>query len=124
MLTELDTPLQQFTGIIRFCCWGRGGAENAVTLCDLGILVDQAAEPVPPQDPAIRVHSGRTLTPGGRALAERPVRAMNVVMIARGARGARTGVLMIRTPAAANTASNTAVNLASRFLIKNLRPPA
>jgi hypothetical protein len=34
--------------------------------------------------------------------------------------GARTGVLMIRTPAAAKTASNGAVNLVSRSRITNL----
>lgn len=28
------------------------GAENCVTSCDLGIFVNQAAEPVPPQNPA------------------------------------------------------------------------
>jgi hypothetical protein len=27
------------------------GAEYCVTSCDLGVFVDQAAEPVPPQDP-------------------------------------------------------------------------
>jgi hypothetical protein len=43
--------------------------------------MDQAAEPVPPQDPDIRAHSGRTLTLGGRPLAERPVRAMNVIVL-------------------------------------------
>jgi hypothetical protein len=65
-------------------CGARGqvvGAENAVTICDLGIFADQTAEPVPPQDPDIRAHSGRTLTSGGRALAERPVRAMNVIVL-------------------------------------------
>ena len=40
------------------------------------------------------------------------------------ARGARTGVLMIRTPVAVNTPSNTVMNLASRSRIKNLRPSA
>jgi transposase len=35
----------------------------------------------PTQDPDIRGRSGRTLTPGGRALAERPVRAMNVIVL-------------------------------------------
>jgi len=54
------------------------GAEYPVALCDLGIFVDQAAEPVPSQDPDIPAHSGRTLTPSRRALAERPVRAMHV----------------------------------------------
>ena len=40
------------------------------------------------------------------------------------ARGARTGVLMIRTPMAVNTASNAAVNLASRSRITNLTTSA
>ena len=57
------------------------GAEYPVTLCDLGVFADQAAEPVPTQDPDIRVHKGRTVTPSGRALAERPVRAMNVIVL-------------------------------------------
>jgi len=38
------------------------------------------------------------------------------------ARGACTGVLMICRPTAVNTASNAAVNLASRSRIKNFRP--
>ena len=113
------------------------GAENAVTLRDLGIFVDQAAEPVSTQDPGILAHSEWTLTPGGRSFAQRPVRAMNVIVLdvltqdqpqvpfagdqhpvqalAAGtgiqrsaiafARGAWTGVLMIRTPGAVKTAS-------------------
>jgi hypothetical protein len=36
------------------------------------------------------------------------------------ARGASTGVLMMRTPVAVNTASNAAVNLVSRSRIRNL----
>ena len=56
-------------------------AEYPATLCDLRIFADQASELVPPQDPGIRVHNGRTLTPSGRALAERPVRAMNVIVL-------------------------------------------
>jgi len=36
--------------------------------------------------------------------------------------GAHTGVLTIRTPAAANTASNAAVNLAYRSRMRNWRP--
>jgi hypothetical protein len=43
--------------------------------------MDQAAEPVPPQNPDILAYSGRTLPLGGRALAERPVRAMNVIVL-------------------------------------------
>ena len=38
------------------------------------------------------------------------------------ARGARTGVAMTRMPAAAKTASNASVYLASRSLIRNFRP--
>jgi len=30
------------------------GAGNCVTLCDLGILLDQATEPVPTQNPDVR----------------------------------------------------------------------
>jgi hypothetical protein len=57
------------------------GAEYPVALCDLGVFVDQAAEPVPRQNPDIRACSGRTLAPYGRDLAERPVRAMNVIVL-------------------------------------------
>jgi hypothetical protein len=39
-------------------CWNRVpspvGAGNCVTLCGLGILVDQATEPVPTQNPDVR----------------------------------------------------------------------
>jgi hypothetical protein len=44
------------------------GAEYPVTLCDLDIFADQAAEPVPSQDPDIMAYEGRMLTPGGQAL--------------------------------------------------------
>ncbi|HEY2270289.1 MAG TPA: hypothetical protein VGI96_47265 [Streptosporangiaceae bacterium] len=37
------------------------------------------------------------------------------------ARGARTGVLMIRIPAAVSTAPNAAVNVASRSRMRNLK---
>jgi len=57
------------------------GAENAVTLRDLGIFVDQAAEPVPTQDPDILTHSEWTLTPGGWSLAQRQVRAINIIVL-------------------------------------------
>ena len=60
---------------------GPVGAENAVTLRDLGIFVGQAAGPVPTHDPDILAHSEWTLTPGGRSLAQRPVRAMNVIVL-------------------------------------------
>ena len=132
------------------------GAENSVTLCDLGIFVDQTPEPVPPQDPNIGAQSGRMLASGGRAPAERPVQAMNVVMIDVFAQdqpqvplagdqhpiqtlapGAGNPPLRDRVrprrpdrrlddphAEAVSTASNAAVNLASRSRIKNFRPSA
>jgi Helix-turn-helix of DDE superfamily endonuclease len=57
------------------------GAGNPVTSRDLGVFVDQTAEPVPSQDPDIRAQGGRMLAPGRRALVERPVRAMDVTVI-------------------------------------------
>jgi hypothetical protein len=57
------------------------GAENCVTSCDLGVFVDQAAEPVASEDPRARCGSGRTRPPGGRVLVQRPVRPMRVVVI-------------------------------------------
>jgi len=55
------------------------GAENAVTLCDLRIFVDQAAEPVLAQD-AYTGHFGRRMRASGRRLLlqcpVRPVRAV------------------------------------------------
>ena len=59
----------------------RVGAENPVTLCDVGTLADQAAEPVPPENPDVCAWSRWVLTPGGRALLQRPVGPVNVVMI-------------------------------------------
>jgi hypothetical protein len=56
------------------------GAGNPVTSRDLGVFVDQAAEPVP-QDPDIRAHDRRKLAPVGRTLAERPVRPMDVIVV-------------------------------------------
>jgi hypothetical protein len=44
----------------------RVGAEYSVTLCDLGIFVDQATEPVPSQDTDIRtLRGGRSRSAGG-----------------------------------------------------------
>lgn len=57
------------------------GCRKLCRLCDLGVFVDQAAEPVPSQDPDIRAQDGRMLASGGRALAERPMRAMNVIVL-------------------------------------------
>jgi hypothetical protein len=59
----------------------RVGVENPVTLCDVGTLADQAAEPVPPENPDVCAWSRWVLTPGGRALLQRPVGPVNVVMI-------------------------------------------
>ena len=130
------------------------GAGNPVTLCDLGIFVDQAAEPISPQNPDISAWGWCVRRSGGRILVECPVRPAGVVMVGvlaqdqpqvpfagdqhpvqalaaapptqrsaiAFARGARIGVLMIRTPIAVNTASNAAVNLASRSRITNFSP--
>jgi hypothetical protein len=57
------------------------GAENCVTLCDLGILTDQAAEPVPPQHPDIRPWNRWLRAPGGRVLLQGPMRPVGVVVI-------------------------------------------
>ena len=55
--------------------WGgwswRVGAGNCVTLCDLGIFVDQAAEPIPPKDPGACAESRWMHAPGGRVLRQR-----------------------------------------------------
>ena len=44
------------------------GAENAVTLCDLRIFVDQAADPVPAQNAHTGHFDRRIRAPGGRLL--------------------------------------------------------
>ena len=51
------------------------GAENHVTSCNLGILVDQAAEPISPQNPDINVWGWCMRRSGGRILVECPVRS-------------------------------------------------
>ena len=56
-------------------------AEYCVTSCDLGVFVDQAAEPVPPQNPDACACGGSTLASGGWVLVQRPVRPMGVVMV-------------------------------------------
>ena len=104
------------------------GADNAVTSRDLGIFTNQAAEPVPAQNPNICSRSGRIRAPGWRGLLPRPVRAVGVVVVGvlaevqaevpftsdqhpvqalaadagdpAFAGGVRTGVLMVRIPAA------------------------
>jgi hypothetical protein len=44
------------------------GAGNGVTLCDLGVFVDQAAEPVPAQNARTGRFGRRMRTSGGRLL--------------------------------------------------------
>ncbi len=66
------SPAQTMTGV-----WV---PKTPVTLCDLGIFMDQAAEPVPAQNPDACAQSGRMRAPGRRGLLQRPVRAMQVVM--------------------------------------------
>jgi hypothetical protein len=49
------------------------GAENCVTLCDLGVFTDEGADPVPAQN-ARTGHSGRWMrAPAVRVLPQRPV---------------------------------------------------
>jgi len=49
------------------------GAGNRVTLCDLDVFTDQAAEPVPAQNAHMAQFGRRMYPPGGRVLAQRPV---------------------------------------------------
>jgi len=56
-------------------------AENCVTLCDLGVFVDQAAKPVPPQNPNTRALHGWMPASAGRVLVQRPVLPMAVKVI-------------------------------------------
>jgi hypothetical protein len=58
----------------------RVGAEIYVTSCDLGIFVDQAAEPVSPQD-SDRTSCGLIGSPGRWVLVQRPVWPVGVVVI-------------------------------------------
>ena len=57
------------------------GAGNGVTLCDLCVFADDAAETVSPQNTHAAHFYGWMETPGGRILLQRPVRTMSVVMI-------------------------------------------
>ena len=58
----------------------RVGAENPVTLCHLGIFVDQAAEPVPPQNTRAGHFHRRMRAPRGRVLVQCPVRPVAVIV--------------------------------------------
>jgi len=57
------------------------GAENPVSLCDLGILVNQSAEPIPAENPGVCAQDRWMRTPGRRALLQCPVGPMSVVVI-------------------------------------------
>jgi hypothetical protein len=57
------------------------GAENCVTSCDLRILVDQAAEPIPAQNPDVRALMGGCEPPALGILSQRSVRPVTVVVI-------------------------------------------
>jgi hypothetical protein len=48
------------------------GAENRVTICDLGILADQAPEPVSAENPDVCARSRWMRTTGRRSLLQRP----------------------------------------------------
>jgi hypothetical protein len=48
------------------------GAENRVTICDLGILADQVTEPVSAENPDVCVRSRCMRTTGRRGLLQRP----------------------------------------------------
>lgn len=65
------------------------GAENGVTLRDLGVFMDQPAEPVSSEDARARYGCGRIRPPGRRVLLRRPVRPVRAVV---------TGVLIENQP--------------------------
>lgn len=52
--------------------------ENRVISCDLGIFVDQAADPHPAQNPDIGIHGRRMRAPSRRTLMQRPMRPVSV----------------------------------------------
>ena len=51
---EVAQGLGALGGHVEAGLGGGVGAGNCVSLCGLGIFMDQAAEPVPPQNPDIR----------------------------------------------------------------------
>ena len=57
------------------------GAENLVTLRDLVMFMDQAAESVPPLNPDFRALSRWMGTPGRWGLLQRPVWPVAVVVV-------------------------------------------
>ena len=69
---------------------GDVGAENPVMSCDLHVLVDEAAEPVSSQRPDGRSGARRSAA-RGRALMQRSVRTVRVVMLRRTRAALRRG---------------------------------
>ena len=62
--------------------WSKAvGAGNCVTLCDLGVFMDQAAEPVPAQNTPAPSLPWADAPSGGWVLLQRPVRPMDVVVV-------------------------------------------
>ena len=57
------------------------GAGNYVTSCDLGIFVNQAAESVPAQNTHTGHSGGWMCAASGRALQQRPMRPVRIVVI-------------------------------------------
>ena len=57
------------------------GAGNYVASCDLRIFVDQAVEPVSPQNTQTGHFQGWMRAAHGRVLVQRPVRPMDVIVI-------------------------------------------
>ena len=57
------------------------GAGNWITLSDLRVFVNQAAKPIPAENPDVGARSRQMRTPGRRALAQCPVRPVTVVVI-------------------------------------------
>jgi hypothetical protein len=56
-------------------------AGKGVTVCDLGVFADEAAETVSPQNTHAAHLYGWMDAPGGRTLLQRSVRPMSVVMV-------------------------------------------
>jgi hypothetical protein len=56
-------------------------ADNPVSLCDLGIFMDQTADPVPAQNVRTRNFGWRIRAAGGRRLLQYLVRAVGVVVV-------------------------------------------
>jgi hypothetical protein len=82
-----EDPLEVAVRVARRLGWQAGvaaedpvGAGNYVTSCDLRILADQAAGPVPAQNPDVRAQSRWMRAAGRWSLLQCPVRAMEIVV--------------------------------------------